>query len=293
MLPVEGEPPDEVVLLQVAQAFTYAGLVARGLLLVVSVFLLGFYWTLDSERTLRSLLLLIPMNQREGVREIISTIQARLGNYIRGQTILCLSIGGMALAAYLLIGVPYAFSLALFAGLMEAVPLIGPVLGAIPAALVVLGSGDPEKVLWVVVATVVIQTLEGNWLVPRIMGKSVGVSPFVTLLAIAAFSSLMGVAGAFLAIPIAAVVQVLMDRLLLQAPPGEQAMPESRDMLSVIRMDIQELTGDVRKQVREKDGAAGEDSDRMEDAIESIANELEQILVQASQTAEYERRALP
>jgi hypothetical protein len=176
---------------------------------------------------------------------------------------------------------------------MEAVPVVGPALGAVPAGLVVLGAGEPEKILWVIVSTMIIQTLEGNIMVPRIMGKSVGVSPLVTLLAIAAFTSLLGIAGALLAIPIAAVLQVIVDQFVLRASSQDQIEVESRDSLSALRMDIQELVADVRKQVRDKDGAAGEESDQVEDSIEDIANQLDQILVQRSQNELPQKRGLP
>jgi predicted PurR-regulated permease PerM len=78
-----------------------------------------------------------------------------VGKFLLAQGILCLTIAVLALIAYLLIGVPYALLLALVAGIFEAVPVIGPVLGAIPALLVVL-SVNPTKALWVIVATIVI-----------------------------------------------------------------------------------------------------------------------------------------
>ena len=119
----------------------------------------------------------------------------------------------MALVAYLLIGLPNALVLALVAGVLEAVPLLGPLLGAIPAAVIAL-SIAPSKLIWVVVATVVIQQLENAVLVPRVMRKAVGVNPFVSLLAMFALSSLFGIAGALMAIPIAAMVQLLLDRFV-------------------------------------------------------------------------------
>ncbi|MBK9613516.1 AI-2E family transporter [Candidatus Amarobacter glycogenicus] len=78
----------------------------------------------------------------------------------------CLVIGIMALVAYLLIGLPNALVLALAAGVLEAVPMVGPLLGAIPAAVIAL-SISPSKLIWVIVATMIIQQLENSVLVPR------------------------------------------------------------------------------------------------------------------------------
>lgn len=155
---------------------------------LIATLLLALHWTLDGPRTIQSLLLLIPMDRRESIGDLIAAMESKVGFYIAGQAVLCLFVGGMALVAYLLIGLPNALVLALLAGVLEAVPMIGPLLGAVPAALVAL-SIAPSKLLWVVVATLVIQQVENAVLVPRVMRKAVGVNPFVSLLAIFAFSS--------------------------------------------------------------------------------------------------------
>jgi hypothetical protein len=135
------------------------------------------------------LLLLVPTGQRERIRDLVSAMETKVGAYVAGQGILCLVIGILALVAYLLIGLPYPLVLALVAGVMEAVPMVGPLLGAIPAAVIAL-SIAPSKLVWVIVATIVIQQVENSLLVPRVMRKAVGVNPFVSLLALFAFSSL-------------------------------------------------------------------------------------------------------
>jgi predicted PurR-regulated permease PerM len=135
-------------------------------------------------------LLLLPQERRESSRELIAAMETKVSAYIAGQGVLMLVVGVMAFIAYWLIGLPYVLVLAFVAGVMEAVPLVGPLLGAIPAALVALTLG-PDKLIWVIVATVVIQQLENSFLVPRIMRQAVGVNPFVTLLALFAFSSLL------------------------------------------------------------------------------------------------------
>ena len=155
-------------------------------------------------------------------------METKVGSYVAGQAILCLIIGLMALVAYWLIGLSNALVLAFIAGVMEAVPLIGPLLGAIPAALVGLSLG-PGKLVWVIVATVVIQQLENNLLVPRVMRKTVGVNPFVSLLALFAFSSLLGLAGALMAIPMAALVQILLDRFVFGPAAIEPELSAGRD----------------------------------------------------------------
>lgn len=261
---------------RVTQSFLIAGLIGRSLFVVLAVFLLGFYWTLDSERVLRTILFLFPRRQREETRELIAEVESLLGSFIRGQSILVLAITIASLAAYLIIGLPYALVLAAFAGIMEVVPIIGPTLGAIPAVFVAL-SLDPPKVIWVVLATVLIQGLENYFLVPRVMGKSVGVSPFVILLSLAAFTSLIGLPGALLAIPMAAILQIIMERLVFSEPADDKNL-SGRDYLSKLRLEAQDLTRDIRMQLRQKDAPPDDTSDQIEDQIELITRDLDDLL---------------
>lgn len=266
---------------RVSQTLQFTGSVARGVFITIAVFLLGFYWTLDSERVIRTLLLILPSDRRDNIRELIAEVESKLGSFIQGQTILMLAIGVMSLIFYLLIGLPYALVLAIFAGLMEAVPVVGPILGAVPAALVAL-TLDPTKVILVIVATAVIQGLENYLLVPRVMGRSVGVSPFVILLSLAAFTSLLGLPGALLAIPIAAIIEIVIERLVFSLEPAEDQLFPGRDYASVLRLEAQDLTKDVRMQLRHKDTPSDEDTDKVEDEIEAIAIKLDTLLEQVN-----------
>jgi len=265
---------------RVTQSFLVAGLIARSLFVALAVFLLGFYWTLDSERVIRTLLLLFPRKRREDTRELIAEVESRLGNFIRGQSILVLAVGILSLVAYLIIGLPYALVLALFAGIMEAVPIIGPTLGAIPAVFVAL-TLDSSKIVWVVLATVVIQGLENYLLVPRVMGKSVGVSPFVIILSLAAFTSLIGLPGALLAIPMAAILQIVLDRLVFSEPVEEKNV-SGRDYFSMLRLEAQNLTRDIRMQLRQKETPTDDRTDQIEDQIELITRDLDELLERVS-----------
>jgi predicted PurR-regulated permease PerM len=268
----------------VARALSYAGLIGQGLFVFTAVLLLAFYWTLERERLLRTLLLLKSSEQRESIRELIVTTEEKVGAYLRGIALLCLIVGSMALAVYLWLGLPYALLLGIIAGLLEAVPMVGPALGALPAVLVAL-SYDPSKAIWVVIATAVIQFIENTVLVPRVMRRTVGVSAVGTLLSLAAFGTLFGLAGAFLAVPMAVVLQVLLERFVLGPQALEPERPEGRDYFSVLRYQAQDLVQDVRKQVREKPEDLSEVSDEVEDAIEAIANDLDAILARAAPEA--------
>ncbi len=266
------------------QVLGYAASAAQGLFTVMAILLLAFYWTLDGPRIIRSLLPLVPVSQREGIRELISAMEIKVGSYVAGQASLCLIIGMMALAAYWLIGLPNTLVLAFIAGAMEAVPMVGPLLGAIPAALIGLSLGF-DKVIWIIVATVVIQQLENNLLVPRVMKKSVGVNPFVSLLAFFAFSSLLGLPGAIMAIPMAALIQLLLDHFVFGPEAIEPEAATGRDYASRLRYEAQDLAQDLRRQARLKKGGSDlqiKQTDHVLDEIETITADLDSLLAQVT-----------
>jgi len=272
------------VLTSAGQALGFLASAAEVIFLTIAILLLAYHWTLNGPRTITSLILLVPKGQRKNISELILAMETKVGSYLAGQGVLCLIVGIMALAAYLLIGLPNALVLALLAGVLEAVPMIGPLLGAIPAALVALSIG-PDKLIWVIVATVVIQQLENSLLVPRVMRKAVGVNPFVTLLAIFAFSSLFGIAGALMAIPLAAIIQIILNRFVFHPATMDLEVSTGRDYASRLRYEAQDLAQDLRKQARNKKRGSDQrikQIDQVMDEIETITTDLDALLAQAS-----------
>ena len=110
------------------QAAGFMSSAAQVIFMATAILLLAYHWTLDGQRSIQSLLLLVPLGQRQSISELVAAMETKVGFYIAGEGVLCLSIGIMALVAYLLIGLPNALVLALVAGVMEVVPLIGPLL---------------------------------------------------------------------------------------------------------------------------------------------------------------------
>jgi predicted PurR-regulated permease PerM len=271
------------VLVFAGQAMGIVASTANTIFIATAMLLLVFHWTLDGPRIIHTWLLLVPTDKREGIAELISAMSTKVGYYIAGQGVLCLVIGILALAAYLLIGLPNALVLALIAGVLEAVPLVGPLLGAIPAGAIAL-SISPTKLVWLIVATIGIQQLENIILVPRVMRKAVGVNPFVSLLAIFSFSSLFGIAGALMAIPIAAIIQLLLDRFVFHPTAMEPETSPDRDFVSRLRYEAQDLAQDLRKQARLDKGGSDiqiKEIDHLMDEIEAITTDLDALLAQA------------
>lgn len=282
LMPSAAASPAAGSLDAIGQVLNATGSILSGLFTLTALFLIGFYWTLEGEGARRALLLPLSTDKRESAREILREIELRVGGYVRGQGIMVLTIFVANFVIYLLIGLPAALAVALLAGLFEVVPVLGPTLGAIPAVLVAF-SYDSSKVVWVIAAGALVQFLENNLLAPRVMHKTVGVNPIVTLLAIVAFGALFGFAGLLLAIPIAAIIQILLDRSLLRPQPSGLEAPVGRDRLSKLRFDVQEFVVDVRKLARHKQtGRARSEIDPVEDTLEGIAMELDQVLSAAA-----------
>jgi predicted PurR-regulated permease PerM len=267
-------------------ALSYISSLFKVFFIMLVTLLLSYHWTLNGKRTIESLLILFPKNKREEHSEMIAAIESKIGYFIAGQGALCLVVGVMAIIGYMAIGLPNAFVLGLVAGAFEAIPMIGPTLGAIPAGLIAL-SVSPSTLIWVIVITVVIQLTENNLLVPRIMSKAVGVNPFVSLLAIFAFSSLFGLAGALMAIPMAAIIQLVLDRFVFHPAEAEKEMLGGRDFASRLRYEAKELTKDLKSQARlTKVGGDVEVNqiDIVMDEIEAITTELDLLLSQIPET---------
>ena len=281
-IPIPGKQTGEEMLVSFGQAFRITSSATSTIFFGTAFLVLVLQWTLEGPRTIRSFLLLATKNQRDSILELISAMETKVGFYIAGQGVLCLVIAIMSLVAYLLIGLPNALILALIAGVLEAVPMIGPLLGAIPALVIAL-TISPAKFGWVIASTVIIQQLENSLLVPRIMRKAVGVNPFVTLVAFFAFSSLFGITGSLMAIPMAAIIQLLLNRYVFNPPAIEAEISTKRDAASRLSYEAQDLVQGLRKQARlKKDGSVRDIKkiDQIMDEIESITTDLDALLIQ-------------
>jgi predicted PurR-regulated permease PerM len=186
--------------------------VADALIAVITVLTLVFFWLTGHPRIQRFTLALLPAEHRAGVRQGWNEVETRLGLWVRGQVILMGSIFLMTTVAYFILGLPNALLLGLIAGIAEIIPIVGPLLGAIPALLVAAVSGEVELVLLVAGVYVVIQVLEGNVLVPMVMKSTIGVPPFLVVVSLVVGAAAGGLIGALLAVPLVAAIVVILER---------------------------------------------------------------------------------
>lgn len=182
------------------------GLVAS----LVAILFLIFYMLIDAERLRNLFLLFYPARDRGEKRRQVIRISRKMSSWLQGQLLLALIIAGATFVGLLALGIPYAFLLAILAGIGEVVPVIGPIVGAIPAVAVALFKSDWQ--FWAVLAmAILIQQFENLFLVPRIMGKKIAVSPLAVFVAFMCGAVLLGIVGAMLAIPVVAIIQVAFD----------------------------------------------------------------------------------
>ncbi|MEA2582868.1 MAG: hypothetical protein QOF33_953 [Thermomicrobiales bacterium] len=195
------------------QAISFATTVVGALFTTISTMIVAFYWMTEKAIIKRVVLGLFPLDKRERAHALWDEIEARLGGWTRGQLLLCLVIGVLSAIAYSIIGLEFWLALGIWAGVTEIIPFIGPFLGGIAAVTVAL-TESWQKAVIVLVFVVLLQQLEGAFLVPRVMRNAVGMTPLTVVLAVLVGSTVAGPLGAILAIPVGAAVQVLVQDML-------------------------------------------------------------------------------
>ncbi len=161
---------------------------------------------------------------------LIKKSESKLGGWLQGQFILMSGVGIISYISFAIIGIPFALSLALLAGLFDIIPIIGPMIAFVPIFLVTLALGEPWQVIAVCIVYLIIQQLEGNLLVPKIMESSVGLDPIIVLISLMVGSTLLGITGAILSVPMAAIGMILyqdwMESRRISHETLEESIPE-------------------------------------------------------------------
>lgn len=193
----------------------------------LTVLVFTFYFLLERRRAELILTEVFGESMARRITVLLRHIERRLGAWVRGQLLLMLFVGILSYIGLTILKVEFALPLAILAGILEIVPMIGPILSAIPAIIVALATA-PTMFLALSVAALffIVQQIENNFLVPVVMSRSVGFSPLVTILALMIGGSLAGIAGAVLAVPVLLVVQVVIGDVLAQRQEkGEESLP--------------------------------------------------------------------
>jgi predicted PurR-regulated permease PerM len=194
--------------------------VLGGLVGVLTIVILTFYLLVEAESILATFVRLFPRRRRARVEAVSREITRKVSAWLGGQLLLAAIIGVTAAVGLGLLGVPYFYVLAVVAAVGEVIPVVGPILAAIPGIAVAFGESG-TLALWVGLFYLAQQQLENHVLVPKLMERQVGVSAVTVIVALLIGSAVLGVIGAILAVPTAAIVQVLFQELV----PADEGEP--------------------------------------------------------------------
>jgi predicted PurR-regulated permease PerM len=189
--------------------------VAGGIFGFVTILILTFYLLVDAANLRASMLRLFPRRQRERVDAASREVTIKVSAWLGGQLLLAGVIGVTSAVGLWALGVPFFYVLALISAIGEMIPVVGPLLSAIPA-IAVAATVSPKTVLFVVIFFILQQQLENHILVPKIMSRQVGVSPVTVIVALLIGGSLLGIVGAILAVPTVAILLVVAAELMTE-----------------------------------------------------------------------------
>lgn len=186
----------------VTAVLAFIGSTFSGIFTLFTLFVISFFLLMERDVLHRKLGWLVK-DERElkRVETLLNDLETQLGGWVRGELLLMFIIGIMTYVGLSLLGVPYALPLALLAGFLEILPNIGPTIAAVPAVVLAYSAGGPVIAGAVLVLNILIQQLENNIIVPRIMKAAVNVNPLVSILAILIGLQTAGIMGAILAVP--------------------------------------------------------------------------------------------
>jgi predicted PurR-regulated permease PerM len=188
------------------------------------MFAVGAYWIFDRDGTIALVQSMVPRRHRRVTRDTWVLIDKKLGAFVRGQFLLVVIVATLLSFAFWLDGEPYWLLIGTGAGVVELVPIVGP----LTAGVVAVGAG--LTVGWAVavgagIAILVLRQLEDYVIAPRVMGHAVGLSPLVVLVSVVAIGYLLGAVWVLLAIPIAAIAATLVDVVIHDRDPAQEDAP--------------------------------------------------------------------
>ncbi len=179
-----------------------------GVIAFIAVLIMTFYMVTEESGMKKFFRSIAPLKYQPYLHELITKIQFKMGGWLRGQLLLLLIVAIMSYIGLLILGVKYALVLALFAGLMELIPMIGSTIGAIPAAFIAF-TQSPTKGVLVIALYIVIQQLENNIIVPKVMKSTTGIHSIVTIIVLLIGAKVAGLLGVILAVPVTLIVMTV------------------------------------------------------------------------------------
>lgn len=191
--------------------------VFNGVIEIITILVISFYLVAEKNGMKNFIHSFVPAKHQNFALNLIAKVQNKIGLWMIGQMIISAVVFSMTLVGLFLLGVKYALVLAILAGFLELVPYLGPIISAVPAIIFALAQNPPLAIA-VVFLYIIVQKTEGYILVPKIMQKTVGVSPLVILIAILIGLKIAGIFGIFLAVPLVAAANVILKEYKILEP---------------------------------------------------------------------------
>lgn len=191
----------------------------NGIFNLILVLILTFFMVVNKRNTSNFFHSLFPRKYSGYISVKTKEVSVRIGEWVRGQVLLALAMGVLTFIVFSIIGLDYALTLAMVSALAEFIPYLGPLITFLSAGLIALNQ-DPVLLLWLIPAYAVMQFLEGNIMVPLIVGKSVGLNPVVVLFALLAGATIgvkiggsiaLGLVGMIIAVPMANIISIFVE----------------------------------------------------------------------------------
>lgn len=175
------------------------------------VFLYIFFFLLYRSHLVKFIVWCFRPEHQKQVREVLTSVQSIIKQYIFGLMIQMAFIAIALIIAFSVIGIKYAVLFAILCAVMNLIPYIGIFSATVLASLVTLTTGEPIDALWVIISVIVVNSIDGNIITPKVIGSKVSLNSFVVLFGIIVAESIWGIAGMFLAIPILAILKIVFD----------------------------------------------------------------------------------
>jgi predicted PurR-regulated permease PerM len=182
------------------------------------------YWVYERDRARRLVMAVVPRPKRRVLHDTWELIDLKLGAFVRGELLLVLFVATLLSLGFWLVGEPYWLLLGIFGGVVELIPILGP----LAAGAVAVGVGfsvDFRTALFAGIVVFAVRMLEDYVVIPKVLGHAVGVSPLVVLVAVTALGLLLGGLYVLLAIPLAAILGTVVDVVVREHDPGDEEVP--------------------------------------------------------------------
>ncbi|MBC7320717.1 AI-2E family transporter [bacterium] len=191
------------------KAFNFIVTLTNSIFTLILAIVLNFYFLIDMENIEKWFMNILPENIKDKTLNALKEINVSFKSFLKAQAILCLFVGiADGLGAWML-GVNYALILGIIAGFTEIIPYLGPFLGAVPAIVIAL-TISPWKALEIAIWYLVVQQIEAHFVVPNVMGKTMGLHPLTVIFSLLVFGKLLGFWGVILAVPISAIIKIVL-----------------------------------------------------------------------------------